>query len=263
MLELEHGFRIVDVHVELEPAETKRPRGIGGPEQIEREMRQAGIVEALAFAGGRDEEYLKANNAVARMAVERPMQALARINGVRDPGQSASARLRNVTRRRGDHHTSPEDIEQYGYEDRFVGFMIDPASNGLPEEAVLERLEDVGLPVLTYGGREFPPESIEETLLQYDFPLVVSHFGGYPLAKSLMAEAIDMLERHDECFLDTSFVRLRDPLERAIMEHPDRVLFGSGAPAAHPSVAVMEILTLDVPEDAMRKVFSKNATRLL
>jgi len=263
MLELEHGFRIVDVHVELEPAETRRPRGIGGPEQIEREMRQAGIVASLAFAGQRDDEYLKANNAVARMAVERPMQALARINGLRDPGQSAGARLRNVARRRGDHHTSPDDIEQYGYEDRFVGFMLNPATDGLPEAPVLERLEEVGLPVVTYGGREFPPETIEETLLEYDFPLVVSHFGGYPLAKPLMAEAIDMLERHEDCFLDTSFVRLRDPLERAIMEHPDRVLFGSGAPAAHPSVAVMEILTLDVPEDAMRKVFSKNATRLL
>jgi len=52
-------------------------------------------------------------------------------------------------------------------------------------------------------------------------------------------------------------------LERAIIEHPDRVLFGSGAPSAHPNVAVMEILTLDVPEDAMKKVFSKNPVRVV
>ena len=44
---------------------------------------------------------------------------------------------------------------------------------------------------------------------------------------------------------------------------PDRVLFGSGSPSSHPNVAVMEILTLDVPEDAMRKVFDKNARRVL
>lgn len=263
MLELEHGFRIIDVHVELEPDQTRRPRGIGDPEQIEREMQQAGIVRSLAFAGQRDESYLRANNAVARMAVDRPIDAVARITGLRDPSGSPGARLRNVARRRSEKHTSPDDIEQYGYEDRFIGFMIDPAADGLPEEDVLERLEAVGLPVITYGGREFPPSTIEETLLAYEFPLVISHFGGYPLEQPLMEATIDMLERHETCFVDTSFVRLRDPLERAVMEHPDRVLFGSGAPASHPSVAVMEILTLDVPEDAMRKVFSKNATRLL
>jgi predicted TIM-barrel fold metal-dependent hydrolase len=47
------------------------------------------------------------------------------------------------------------------------------------------------------------------------------------------------------------------------MEHPDRVLFGSGAPASHPNVAIMEILTLDVPEDAMRKVFTNNPERVI
>jgi len=40
------------------------------------------------------------------------------------------------------------------------------------------------------------------------------------------------------------------------------VLFGSGAPAVHPNVAVMEVLTLDVSEDAMRRVFERNAARL-
>jgi predicted TIM-barrel fold metal-dependent hydrolase len=52
-------------------------------------------------------------------------------------------------------------------------------------------------------------------------------------------------------------------LELAIMEHPDRVLFGSGCPTAHPNVGVMEILTLDVPEDAMKRVFTKNPSRVI
>jgi predicted TIM-barrel fold metal-dependent hydrolase len=263
MLELEHGFKIIDTHVELEPDQTRRPRGIGDPEQIEREMQQAGIVESLVFAGQRAGSYLKANNAVARMAVDRPMEAVARINGTHDPGTDPGARLRNVVRRRSSTHTSPDDIEQYAYEDRFVGFMIDPVADGLPDEDVLAQLEAVERPVITYGGQSYPPETIESTLLEYDFPLVIAHFGGYPLDSELMENGIDLLERHEDCFLDTSFVRLRDQLERALMEHPDRVLFGSGAPAAHPNVGVMEILTLDVPEDAMKKAFSKNVTRLL
>jgi predicted TIM-barrel fold metal-dependent hydrolase len=263
MLELEHGFRIVDVHVEMEPDGARRTRGVGDPEQIGREMHQAGIVQSIAFPDRREGSYVRANNAVARLAVERPLVAVARINGARDPGTSAGARLRNVARRRSERHTSPEAIAQYAYEDRFVGFMIDPAVDGLPDEEVLERLQAVGRPVITYGGRGFPPGVIEETLLRYDFPLVIAHFGGHPLDRSLMMGGIDLLDRHDNCFLDTSFVRLREPLERAVMEHPDRILFGSGAPAAHPNVAVMEILTLDVPEDAMRRVFWKNASRLV
>lgn len=263
MLELEHGFRIVDTHVELEPDEARRPRGIGDPEQVEREMHQAGIIQSLAFPAPRNESYVKANNAVARMAVDRPFIAAARINGARDPGTGPTSRLRNVARSRADHHTSPEDIEQYAYEDRFFAFVVDPARDGLPDEEVLEELEAADFPLITYGGRGFPPDTIEQTLLQYDIPLVIAHCGGYPLDEDLMHETINLLDRFEDCFVDTSYVRFRDPLERAIMEHPDRVVFGSGAPSVHPDVAVMEILTLDVPEDAMRRVFSKNTGRVI
>ncbi|MFC7073965.1 amidohydrolase family protein [Halovenus rubra] len=263
MLELEHGFRIVDVHVELEPNESKRPRGIGDPEQIEREMHQAGIVESLVIPDTREGNYLRANNAVARVAVDRPFIAFARINGVREPGTGTGSRLRNVARSRGDDHTSPEEIKQYAYEERFEGFALNPVADGLPDAAVLEALEAVDRPVITYGGRGFPPETIAETLLTYDFPLIIAHSGGYPLDEELTNQTIDLLDRYESCYVDTSFVRYRDPLERAVMEHPDRVFFGSGAPASHPNVAVMEILTLDVPEDAMRKVFWKNTSRVI
>jgi predicted TIM-barrel fold metal-dependent hydrolase len=263
MLELEHGFRVVDVHVELEPDETRRPRDAGDPEDIEREMHQAGVVRALVFPSHRSGSYLKANNAVARLSVGRSFVALARINGAREAGKGAGSRLKNLASSRKDHHTSPEDVEQYAYDDRFAGFKLHPAADGLPDAAVLEELEAVGLPVLTHGGRGFPPSAIAETLLQYDFPLVVSHFGGYPLQVDRMQAGIELLDDHDECYLDTSYVRHRDPLERAVMEHPDRVLFGSGAPASHPNVAIMEILTLDVPEDAMRKVFTNNPERVI
>ena len=262
MLELEHGFRVVDTHVVLEPDEARRPRGMGDAEQIEREMEQAGIVQSLVFPGTREGSYVKANNATARMAVNRPFRPLARINGAREPGQGATSRLRNLASSRSEAHTSPADIEQYAYEDRFFGFVVDPAADGMPDEEILDALADAGLPVITYGGDGCPPSAIEESLLQYDFPLIIAHHGGHPSNETMMDEAIGLLDRYENCFLDTSFVRLRDPLERALMEHPSQVVFGSGAPGVHPNVAVMEILTLDVPEDAMRKVFSKNAGRL-
>lgn len=265
MLELEHGFRIVDAHLSIEPDAVRRSRNVGDPEQVERELHQAGIIRGLALPPGRDGGYLTANNAVARMAVDRPFLAAARIAGTRGSGRTIPSRLQALGRSESTApaETTPAAIEQYAYEDRFVAFALDPAADGLPEESVLEAVERTGLPTVTYGGRGFEPSRIEKTLLRYDIPLVIAHYGGYPLERDLMHETIDLLGEYDQCYVDTSFVRFRDILERALMEHPDRVLFGSGAPRAHPNVAVMELLTLDVPEDAMRRAFSKNVARVI
>ena len=263
MLELEHGFRVVDVHARLD-VEPGRTRGRAGtPEELEREMHQAGIVQAVVYADPTPESYLRANNAVARGAVDRPFIAFARINGPRDPSGTPIARLRNLTANRSEEHVSPGGVERYAYDDRFHGFVIDPIRDGLPDREVLEELESAGLPVLVHAGVEFPPAAVEETLLRWSFPLIICHFGGYPLNREYMSETMGLLGEYDDCYVETSVVRFRDVLERALREHPDRALFGSGAPAVHPNVAVMEVLTLDVPEDAMRRTFSKNAGRII
>ncbi|MGB9957743.1 amidohydrolase family protein [Haloferax prahovense] len=266
MLELEHGFRVVDVNARLDPDEQSiaaRGREIS-PERLERELHQAGVVRAVVSPGAQRVEgsYLRPNNAVARMSVDRPFLAFARINGPRDPSGRASARLRNLTSSRADHHADPGDIEQYAYDDRFHGFSLAPAVDGLPDDETLAMLEDVGLPVFVEGGQAFEPSAVAESLLGR-FPVILSSFGGFPLDRGLMDEAIDLLDDHDDLYLDTSFVRYRSVLERALLEHPDRVLFGSGAPETHPNVGVMEILTLDVSEDALAKAFSKNAARVI
>jgi hypothetical protein len=263
MLELEHGFRVVDVHVRLDADLEGADRRTVDGETLERELRQAGIVRALVFPGPRSGGYVAANNAVARACVERPFVAFARLSGARDPGESPTARIRNLASSRADHHTSPEDVEQYAYDDRFSGFRLDPTVDGLPDPEVLDRLEEVGRPLLVDGGHGFDPGSVERTLLERSFPLVLAGFGGYPLDRGMMNEAVALLDRYDGFYLDTSAVRYRAVLERALREHPDRILFGSGAPAVHPDVGVMEVLTLDVPEDTMRRVFSKNAVRAI
>jgi predicted TIM-barrel fold metal-dependent hydrolase len=264
MLELNHQFRVVDVHARLTAARGHTAGRTVSAEGLEREMHQAGVVRAVVFpaATADGEGYVRANNAVARRAVERPLVAFARISGPRDPGGTAG-RIRNIAARRSEAHTSPGDVEQYAYDDRFHGFKLDPATDGLPDGETLDALEAVGLPLLVHGGEGFPPERVEGTLLDRSVPVVLAHFGGHPLDRDRMSRAVDLLEHNDSLYLDTSAVRYRSQLERAIMEHPDRVLFGSGAPAVHPTVAVTEILTLDVPEDAMRRVFSRNPGRVV
>jgi len=264
MLELEHGFRVVDVHARIEPDEQRRSRpGLGDPEQLEREMHQAGVVRAVVYPGAREGNYLKANNAVARGTVGRPLVAFARLNGSRELGGGAGSRLRKLTGGGSDDHATPEDVEQYAYDDRFYGFKLHPEKDGLPDTAVLSVLAEAGLPVIVHGGEGFPPSAVADELLGHDIPIILAHFGGHPLRTALMSEAVDLLDSYDDLYLDTSVVRYRDPLERAIREHPDRVLFGSGSPHTHPNVAVMEILTLDVPEDSMKKVFSNNPGRVV
>lgn len=258
MLELGHGFRVVDIHARLDPDGSYRGRDIQ-PERLERELHQAGIVSAVVSPGPRSRGYLAANNAVARLSVDRPFVTFARLDGPLDP----TSRLRSLAARRKDYHTDPEDVERFAYDDRFHGFVLDPATDGLPDEQVLGTLADVGLPVVVHGGRGFPPQRVAATLLDYDFPVVLAHFGGYPLDRTLMEQAVDLLADHDRLYLDTAAVRYRDLLERAIKEHPDRVLFGSGAPAVHPDVAVMELLTCSVPEDEMKRGFDGNPSRVV
>ncbi|QDX39776.1 amidohydrolase family protein [Salarchaeum sp. JOR-1] len=266
MLELEHGFRIVDVHARLHagPEPPLRGRDVDA-EGLERELHQAGVVRAAVFPGEQANErgYLRANNAVARQTVERPFVALARIDGPRDPGTDAASRLRNLRVSRESYHTDPDDVEQYAYDDRFHGFRLHPPRDGLPDAETLDALGDADLPVLVHAGRDFPPETVADTLLDRGFPVILGHFGGHPLDRDAMADALALLDRYDGLYLDTSAVRYRDILERGITEHPDRVVFGSGTPSVHPDVAVMEILTLDVPEDLMGRVFSKNPGRVI
>ncbi|MFW6152850.1 MAG: amidohydrolase family protein [Halobacteriota archaeon] len=262
MLELEHTYRVVDVHASIDPSGVTRTDGSYaiGPERLELEMHQAGIVKSVVFAptkSGR-ESYLSANNAVARLSVDRPFVAFARITGAIDPRDGLRARLHNLRAQREEWHTSPSDIEQYGLDHRFHGFKLHPPRDGLPDEEVLDALETIGEPVLVHAGRKFPPSAVERTLLRRDLPVIIEHFGGYPRASDLADRAIDLLDSYDQCFLETSFVGDRVPIERAMNEHPDRICFGSGSPAVHPNVGMMEILTLNVSEDKLKRAFSEN-----
>ncbi|WP_222919944.1 amidohydrolase family protein [Natrinema sp. SYSU A 869] len=266
MLELEHGFRVVDVSTRLPPTDGSGDHQVRAmtAERLEREMHQAGITRSIVFPPALAEtSYLAPNNGVARRSVDRPFVAFARINGTQTPGQNTTGRLRNAVSSREERHTTPGDIEKYAYDGRFHGFVLDPAIDDYPDDDVLAALDDVGLPVIVRGGVDAPPATLADVLLERSFPVVVGRFGGHPLNQSFMNEMIDLLDEYDDCYLETSFVRYREQLERALMEHPDRVFFGSGAPACHPNVAVMEILTLDVSEDLLRRSFSKNACRVI
>lgn len=263
MLELEHGYPAVDVHTTLAPAERDTERGwTVAPDRLERELRQAGIVRSLAAApADATERYVGPNNWVARAAVDRPVVAAARIRGVHPLADGPIDRLRSRLSADGDRATGPEELERYGYSDRFHAFALDPTVDGLPDRDQLETLESVGLPVLVDSSTA--ASLVTDNLCGRSFPVVLRGFGRSDGDRDGLEAVIDACSDHDDLYLDTSFVAYRDVLERALLEHPDRVLFGSGAPACHPDVAVMAVLTLDVSEDLLRRALWKNAMRVL
>jgi hypothetical protein len=264
MLELEHGFRVVDVGATLVPeAGAARGRAVA-PDRLERELRQAGIVRAVVTPpshprdGTRSDDrgYLAANNAVARRSVGRPFVPFARLGGPRPPDD------RGPTLGSPGDHPDPESVARYGYDDRFDGFALHPSRDGLPTEPTLDALGEVGLPVLVTGGREFPPSRATD-ICSRGCPVVLGGIGGDPETRELFATAVDLLDEHDDLYLDTGTVRSRALLERALREHPDRVLFASRAGEVHPNVAVMNLLTCSVPEDTMRRAFDANPARVV
>ncbi|TQQ82830.1 amidohydrolase [Halonotius terrestris] len=267
MLELEHRFRVVDMHGHLDHDEVSvstRGRDMG-PDRLARECHQAGVVQTAVSPTRRPDDigYLRANNAVARLSVDRPFLAFARLNGALAAADNPISKLRNLYAPRKNHHTRPGDVEQYAYDDRFHGFVLDPVVDGLPDREVRDELIAVDLPVVVYCRPDYPPAAVADTLLNDGYPVIMAGFGGYPMDEDRMETALTLLDRYDHLYLDTWTVRSREILERGLLEHPDRIVFGSGTPDVHPNVAVMEILTLDVPEDAMSRVFNKNPTRII
>jgi predicted TIM-barrel fold metal-dependent hydrolase len=267
MLGTEHGFRALDCNVRLSPA----PDAAGAPpwavgvDALERDLHAAGIVRA-AVAPARtppDEGYLRANNAVARLAVDRPLVALARLDGPRDPRETPAARLRNLRARREAGHPAPEDVEGYAYDDRFHGVALDPARDGLPDAETLDALAATDLPAVVRAGRGFPPAAAATALLDRGLTVVLLRFGGHPLERELMTAGLDLLDGYDRCHLETGRVGDRDLLERGLLEHPDRLLFGSDASRRHPNVGLMELLSLDVPADALERAFATNPARVI
>lgn len=267
MLHPEHSFRVVDVHTRLDPDGVAYGLArYGDPDELEREMLQAGVVKSIVFPATdpeTDDAYLAANNAVARLSVDRPFVSFARVTGSQDPDQRVTARLRSLAGGDDRTHTTPTDVQQFHMDDRFVGVVLHPSVDGVPREAVLEALAAAGMPVLVHAGPDFPPAAVEEHLLGRGFDVIIGNLRGHAGEVPLAREAIGLLADHDRCFLETGLIRNRAAIERALLEHPDRVCFGSGAPTVHPNVGLMEVLTVDVSEDIRRRVFSTNATSVV
>jgi predicted TIM-barrel fold metal-dependent hydrolase len=92
--------------------------------------------------------------------------------------------------------------------------------------------------------------------------IVFGHMGGLWDWRATRA-CIELAEELPNVWLETSSLLVSFVLAEAGKRVPERVLFGTDAPALHPQVELTKILVADIDESARRRILGENAAELL
>ncbi len=254
---------LFDVHVHLGPSdagdEATYPH-LGGDEYLAA-MDAGGIRHACAFAPLRESGYRTANRALADWAETTGGCVLpfARLGGTRVPlTQPHLWLLRRAIRKRLRPHPpdlgAPDDLR------RFAGVKLLPPMDGVPEDDFFAVMRERRLPVLVHAGRYCPPRWIEKHLLpKTSGPLIIAHLGAFPNHPDLLRDALGVAARHERVYLDTSGVWVAGFLREAARRLPEKLVFGSDAPLAHPLVAWQHLASVVSDDDALERISHRTA----
>lgn len=108
-------------------------------------------------------------------------------------------------------------------------------------------------------------DTIELIATEYpDVNFIIPHLGSFGDNWSAQRSFIDILERHDNVYTDSSGVRRFDLLQEAVERcGPHKLLFGSDGPWLHPGVELEKIYSLRLQPAAERLVLGGNFLRLI
>lgn len=216
------------------------------PELIVERAREAGIDKTIVFPVTYP-EYSGANREIADAVAEYPEDLIgfARLN----PNSSDVLKDLDVARELGLrglklHH----GLDHFGLDDPPVHEILDAcAPHGW---AVV--FHSIGVVDELTALAEAHPETA----------IVFGHMGGlwnWRAARTCMAAA----EEHENVYLETSSMLVSWMIEEAAERVPDKVVFGSDAPAIHPKVELEKILVCKLPPETEAKILGGNAARLL
>jgi SAM-dependent methyltransferase len=140
-----------------------------------------------------------------------------------------------------------------------AGLKVKLNASEVPGPEVLQWAERRQVLTMWHVGSTADLEWLQAHVLRrYSFPVLLSHFGGYPLDRHRYQACIALLDRCPQLYLITSTVFFTNYLEEAIRRHPHRVLLGSDFPGIDPGVSRAAILALEVPETSKALVVSEN-----
>lgn len=139
--------------------------------------------------------------------------------------------------------------------------LANPADE--PTVELMRACGEQGLPVLFHCGDDpmTTPQSIAAGAARApDTTVVLGHMGGY----FHVDEAIDMAERHQNVYLETSAMPYPWKIAEAVRRiGAHRVLYASDGPGCNPRLEVQKVRILGLPAEDERLVLGGNAARLL
>ncbi|MBI4581691.1 MAG: methyltransferase domain-containing protein, partial [Planctomycetes bacterium] len=243
--------KLRDDSIVLDPRGYRRPDDSLLPdlptEAVVRRLEQQGVGRALFTSNGRG-RLMNTYDQVCELA----RRSAARIYPLYRP------RPGNIARS-PDEDFEFRQMELLWQEGLLYGLKIHLGTDEPPSQRVLDWVERRQLLTLWHVSRPEQLDWLEANVLgRYGFPVLLSHFGGYPLDRLRYKTAIEMLSRHRQLYLVTSCVWFEPYLRRAIERCPHQVLFGSDSPAVDPAAARATIARLDVPDEHKALVLGEN-----
>ena len=170
-----------------------------------------------------------------------------------------------VNPRLGDEATA--ELERCLGEDGMGGLKLMSAnhgyviSSGVADDCV-EIARSHGVPV-TVHSQGTPSHPLEIGVLAQrfpDVPFIMDHLGH----RYWRGQAIDAARQAENLFLGTCIAAFEPGSVRDAIDAlgPERVVFGTNAPSAHPDLAVESIVRLGLPEDQFDLVMGGNLARI-
>lgn len=181
------------------------------------------------------------------------------------PGRVAPlVRITEWATGKADEQFQIDQLELLWQQGLLGGLKVNLGRAERPSDAVLEWVAQRQVLTHWHAGSDAELDWLEERVLRrFTFPVLLAHFGGYPLARRRYARSIEWLGRYAETYLVTSVVFYRYYLEAALQQFPTRVLMGSDLPGVDVCVARAAIDALDVPAATKTLALGENLRFLM
>ncbi len=154
-------------------------------------------------------------------------------------------------------------LEEYG----FKGVKIHPDVDGFPTRSIMALLSDHEVPLLLHAPAE-PSIADAITHLAQAYPkvpVICGHMGGFGALFPTFVKYYALEARQiANLYLDTAFVLLHQWIREAVeICGPDKVLFASDGPVAHPALVLKQIELCHFSEAEKEMIVGTNAKKLL
>lgn len=144
-------------------------------------------------------------------------------------------------------------------EGRWIAPIIDGAvpsgADALVHDGALTSEEARTLPLYCDDPRNVPGD--------HPGPIVLTRLAAYPCDADRLLATLDRMDGDPRLLLETSGASISGFIAAAVGRHPERVMFGSGAPVFDANAQVLHVAAALPDDGALRRVLHDNAVQWL